>query len=245
MTAFLDAPPPWASAAGPDHYFRHLRLGGLPRATYTRSPSFLCEQQTPCRRRHQDDDASEDSNSRGSGFQGVHVGPLTPARSARWRRPPGRRPGRRRDAGSHWLPLLVLLHCQTLSLCGGRTWSPRSASRRRASDLPISAWDTCLSLSSSYVSCSFCCDRRGRVGLGRRPRRPPGRRAKPIPHQYIYPRVNGVLPLSLSIADFGAPESTRCLHAAISMVCDAFDLPSLTHFVSSSDSDRSKETSVG
>ena len=114
-----------------------------------------------------------------------------------------------------------------------------------ASDLPISAWDTCLSLSSSYVSCSFCCDRRGRVGLGRRPRRPPGRRAKPIPHQYIYPRVNGVLPLSLSIADFGAPESTRCLHAAISMVGDAFDLPSRTHFVSSSDSDRSKETSVG
>ena len=49
-----------------------------------------------------------------------------------------------------------------------------------ASDLPISAWDTCLSLSSSYVSCSFCCDRRGRVRLGRRPRRPPGRRAKPI-----------------------------------------------------------------
>ena len=105
VARFSRRPPPWASAAGPDHYFRHLRLGGLPRATYTRSPSFLCEQQTPCRRRHQDDDASEDSNSRGSGFQGVHVGPLTPARSARWRRPPGRR----RDAGSHWLPLLVLL----------------------------------------------------------------------------------------------------------------------------------------
>ena len=31
-------PPPWASAAGPDHYFRHLRLGGLPRSPCSSPP---------------------------------------------------------------------------------------------------------------------------------------------------------------------------------------------------------------
>ena len=63
----FSTPPPWASAAGPDHYFRHLRLGGLPRSPCSSPPPTslrvspgdprlpsLCGQQTPGKASAQD-----------------------------------------------------------------------------------------------------------------------------------------------------------------------------------------------